>query len=189
MLLVLLFGLPVCGGGESSEAGTPAPGSGGLTLEVSFSPEPLRAGQPVTWSLQVTNDGPDSVTLTFRTGQDGEAVLRRGGTEVYRWSAQRFFSQALRRERLDAGQHKTFKLEDDALRADPGDYELEAALAAESYRPAGTESGEGAGDHQGEGDDERPLKALDEEAGPSEDEGEDEKTPREVESLPAQKGQ
>jgi hypothetical protein len=131
MLLVFLFGLPVCGGGESSVARAPAPSSGGLSLGVSFSPEPLRAGQPVTWSLQVTNDGADSVTLNFRNGQDGDVALRRGGTEAYRWSAQRFFSQALRHERLDAGQHKTFKLEEEALRADPGDYELEATLAAE----------------------------------------------------------
>src|SRR5207237_116577 len=95
--LAFLLALTGCGGHDGSAAHTPAEGSGGLSLSVSFSPERLRAGRPVTWSLRVTNTGTDTVTLTFRTGDD-----------------------------------------------------------------------------EGEGDDERPLEALDEEAGPSEDEGEHE---------------
>jgi Intracellular proteinase inhibitor len=132
MVLALLLGLPVCGG-DRSEADGPA--TGGLSLSVTFSPDALRSGRPVTWSIEVTNGGSEPVTLTFRTGQDGDVVLRRDGTEAYRWSARRFFSQALRHERLDAGQHRTFTLADEALRADPGDYDLEAILAAEPAPP------------------------------------------------------
>ena len=129
--LAFLLALTGCGGHDGSAAHTPAEGPGGLSLSVSFSPDRLGTGKPVAWSLQVTNTGTDTVTLTFRTAQDGDVVLRRGTVEAYRWSAQRFFSQALRHERLDAGGHKTFELEEEALRAGPGDYELEAALAAE----------------------------------------------------------
>jgi hypothetical protein len=128
----VLLALTGCGGGEGdSEGSRSAGGSGGLSLALSFSPEPLRAGQPVTWSLEVANGAKDPVTLTFPSGQHGDVVLLRDGTEAYRWSSTKFFAQAVVKERLEAGGDKTFPLEERALSVEPGDYDLVATLAAE----------------------------------------------------------
>jgi hypothetical protein len=102
-----------------------------LSLDVSFSPEPLRTGRPVTWSLEVTNAAEGPVTLNFPSGQQGDVALLRGGTEAYRWSADRLFAQAVVKERLMAGEEKVFRLEEDSLAVEPGDYDLVATLASQ----------------------------------------------------------
>jgi hypothetical protein len=121
--VALLLALTGCGGGEGD--------SRGVSLQLSFSPEPLRAGQPVTWSLEVTNGAKAPVTLTFPSGQYGDVVLLRDGAEAYRWSSDKFFPQAVVKERLEAGGDKVFPLEEKALSVEPGDYDLVATLAAE----------------------------------------------------------
>lgn len=132
-VLVLMTTLAGCGGdggGKESQSGTQK----GLSLSVDFE-APLRSGQPVTWKLEVENGGPEEVTLAFRSGKDGDVALVRGGAEVYRWSADKFFSQAMRHERLAVGEKKTFTLEERALSAEPGDYELLAGLDSEPAPP------------------------------------------------------
>lgn len=132
-VLVLLTTLAGCGGdggGSESQAGKQK----GLSLSVDFD-EPLRSGQPVTWKLEVENGGPDEVTLTFRSGKDGDVSLVRDGAEAYRWSGDKYFSQGMREERLAVGEKKTFMLEEKALSAEPGDYELLAGLDSEPAPP------------------------------------------------------
>ena len=140
LFAAVVFVLTGCGGGQGDSGGqgrgAPADGGGGLSLDLSFSPEPLRAGQPVTWSLEVSNGTKAPATLTFPSGQQGDVVLLRGGTEAYRWSADRLFAQAVVKERLEAGGHKTFPLEEKAVSVAPGDYDLVATLATEpALRP------------------------------------------------------
>jgi hypothetical protein len=132
-VLVLLTTLAGCGSnGDASET---QPGKEkGLSLSVDFD-EPLRAGQPVTWKLEVENGGPDEVTLVFRSGKDGDVALVQGGREAYRWSGNKYFSQAMRQERVAAGAKKTFTLEEQTLSAEPGDYELVAELDSEPAPP------------------------------------------------------
>jgi hypothetical protein len=134
-VLVLLTTLAGCGdrsgGRNESQSGAQKTG---LSLSVSFD-EPLREGKPVTWKLRVDNAGPGDVTLTFRSGKDGDVALVQGGREAYRWSAAKFFSQAMRQEPLKAGESRTFSLEEKALSAAPGDYELLAELASEPAPP------------------------------------------------------
>jgi hypothetical protein len=129
-MLVLLTTLTGCGGdgnGSQSQSGKQKPG---LSLSVDFD-EPLRSGGPVTWKLEVENGGPDEVTLVFRSGKNGDVTLRQGGREAYRWSGTKYFTQAIRQERVAAGDRKTFTLEEQALSAAPGDYELVAELDSE----------------------------------------------------------
>ena len=134
VVLVLLTTLTGCGsdsgGGSESQAGKQK----GLSLSVAFD-GPLRTGRPVTWKLLVENGGPDEVTLVFRSGKDGDVSLVRDGTEAYRWSGDKYFSQAMRQERLAVGEKKTFTLEEKALSAEPGDYELLAGLDSEPAPP------------------------------------------------------
>ncbi len=126
-VLVLLIALTGCGGdGDGGGSGTQAgKQQAGLALSVEFD-DPLRSGQPVTWKIVVENGGPDEVTLVFRSGKDGDVALVQGGREAYRWSATKYFTQAVREERLAVGERKAFTLEEKTLSAAPGDYELVA---------------------------------------------------------------
>jgi hypothetical protein len=134
LVLVLLTTLTGCGNDASGKSESQPGKQKGLSLSVDFD-EPLRSGQPVTWKLEVENGGPDEVTLVFRSGKDGDVSLVRGGREAYRWSGNKYFSQALRQERLAAGEKKTFTLEEQTLSAEPGDYELMAGLDSEPAPP------------------------------------------------------
>jgi hypothetical protein len=133
-LLVLLAALPGCGDDDGASAQQGAQQNGGLSLSVSFS-EPLRSGQPATWTLEVENGGSGETTLMFRSGKDGDVTLLRDGREAYRWSATRFFSQAMREVRIGPGARKTYTLEEKTLSADAGDYELVAELDSEPAPP------------------------------------------------------
>jgi hypothetical protein len=138
-MLVLFTTLTGCGGdggGNERQSGTQKEG---LSLSVDFD-EPLRSGGPVTWKLEVKNGGPDEVTLVFRSGKEGDVALIQGGREAYRWSGTKYFTQAIREERLAAGERKTFTLEEKALSAAPGDYELVAELDSEPAPPPGRRS-------------------------------------------------
>jgi hypothetical protein len=106
------------------------------TLEVRF-PDPLPAGQPVTWTISVTSHEDETVTLVFPSGQDGDVVLERAGAAepVYRWSDGMFFTQALRCRELPAGATLTFELQGESLDVEPGDYTLRATLAATPAPP------------------------------------------------------
>lgn len=126
-VLVVVAAATACGGGTVVNERRPA----GPSLEVRFSPDPLRAGKPVVFSLKVTNATDEAVTLTFSSGQSGDVVLLRDGDEAYRWSAERLFTEAIRKEPLGPGERRVYRLEEPALAVEPGDYELVASLAAE----------------------------------------------------------
>ncbi|MCA1843962.1 MAG: hypothetical protein LC792_12420 [Actinobacteria bacterium] len=100
----------------------------------------LKSGSPVTWKLEVENAGPDEATLVFRSGKDGDVALLRDGRETYRWSGDKYFSQAMRQVHLKPGERKTFSLEEKALSAEPGDYELVADLDSQPAPPAARRS-------------------------------------------------
>lgn len=131
ILMSLASGCGEDGGASESQGGTQQPG---LSLSVSFD-EPLRSGKPVTWKLEVSNGGPEAATLGFRSGKDGDVALLRDGREAYRWSSTRYFTQAMREERLEPGERKTFPLEDKGFSAEAGDYELVAMLDSEPAPP------------------------------------------------------
>lgn len=131
ILMTLAGGCGEDGGASESQDGTQQPG---LSLSVSFD-EPLRSGVAVTWTLEVANGGPAAVTLVFRSGKDGDVALLRDGREAYRWSSTRYFTQAMRQQRLEPGERKTFPLEDKGFSAEAGDYELVAELDSEPAPP------------------------------------------------------
>ncbi len=133
-LLLLLAALPGCGDEGGAPAAQAGKANGGLSLSVSFR-EPLRANQPVTWTLEVENGGSAEALLMFRSGKDGDVSLLQGGREAYRWSATRFFSQAMRQVPIGPGERKTYTLEEKALPAAAGDYELVAELDSEPAPP------------------------------------------------------
>jgi hypothetical protein len=133
-LLVILATLAGCGDDAGGSERQEAEQKEGLALSVSFT-TPLRTGAPVTWTLEVENGGPGEATLVFNSGKEGDVTLLQGGREAYRWSGTRFFTQAMRQVRLAPGERRAFTLEDKALTAAAGDYELVAELASEPAPP------------------------------------------------------
>jgi hypothetical protein len=133
-VLVLLTTLTSCGSDGHGSERQSGQQKTGLSLSVKFD-GPLRSGGPVTWTLEVENGGPDDVTLVFSSGKNGDIALTQGGREAYRWSGTKYFTQAVRQERLAAGERKTFTLEEQTLSAAPGDYELVAELDSQPAPP------------------------------------------------------
>lgn len=95
----------------------------------------LRSGAPVTWTLTLTNGGDSDVELVFGTGQDGDVALSDGETEVYRWSDEMAFTQAVRCQVIPAGATATYELRQPVLDVEPGQYQLRASLAATPKPP------------------------------------------------------
>lgn len=121
-----------CGGDDDDADEAREPLGGGLVMKLTVEPDEPRSGAPVTWTLEVINAGVEAITLTFPTSQRGDVVLRREGAKepVYRWSAERFFAEAVTEERLRPNRNKRYELDEKALSVPAGDYELEATLKA-----------------------------------------------------------
>lgn len=84
----------------------PAPGDGGPAPLVSSLQ--VRPGDgEVELTLQVTNPSDQPVELTFPTGQSFDFVVQRDGRELWRWSADRMFTQAMRSTTLAPGETVT----------------------------------------------------------------------------------
>ncbi len=106
----------------------PVPG-GTVSLSVRYD-LPLRSGSTPVWYLTVSNDGLPAI-LTFPSGQKGEVVLvGADGAEVYRWSANRTFIQAIANESLPTADSLVYELEGTELKVPPGEYELVASILA-----------------------------------------------------------
>jgi len=133
VVLALITAVAGCGAGGDSSERQAGKQKRGLVLSASF--DELKSNKPVTWKLEVENDGPDEATLAFRSGKDGDVALLKDGREAYRWSGDKYFSQAMRQVHLEPGEKKTFTLEEKALTTEPGDYELVADLDSEPAPP------------------------------------------------------
>ena len=129
-MLVAPAALAGCHRGDRATTGGVVSYNDTFSFWVSFD-EPVRTGHPVTWVLNIENRSKNPVTLRFSSGKDGDLALQQGGREVYRWSANRVFSQALRQVHLAAGARHAFPLQDKALAAPAGDYELVAVMASD----------------------------------------------------------
>ncbi|MFQ3293753.1 MAG: hypothetical protein ACI9PP_000600 [Halobacteriales archaeon] len=83
----------------------------------------------VAFTFEVTNQDDAPVELQFSDGQESDLVIEDAdGTEVWRWSAGRMFTQMLQQKQLIPDGTLTYEFEWDA--PDPGEYEATATLAA-----------------------------------------------------------
>ena len=65
----------------------------------------VRVAKEVTFTLHVTNSGPKLVELSFPSGQTHDFVVTDStGREVWRWSSDRMFTQALQNRQIPAGE-------------------------------------------------------------------------------------
>ncbi|MFB6302999.1 MAG: BsuPI-related putative proteinase inhibitor [Haloferacaceae archaeon] len=82
----------------------------------------------VEFAFSVTNAGTEPVDIEFRSGQVADVVVGGDGDEVWRWSDDEMFTQAIRTETLAPGE----SLRHEARWEGPpaGEYVAEASLEA-----------------------------------------------------------
>lgn len=86
----------------------------------------VTVGENVRFEFVVTNTGADPVEVTFRNGGQADFVVYEEGSEVWRWSEGRMFTQMLQPATFDPGDEAVF--EEVWPDAQPGDYTAEATL-------------------------------------------------------------
>ncbi|MHB0998779.1 MAG: BsuPI-related putative proteinase inhibitor [Armatimonadota bacterium] len=121
----LTRGIPLIGGG--------IPVSEGLQIRLRTGQSSYNAGSSVNMTLTVTNTGDTARTLRFPTGQRYDFIVTQDGQEVWRWSAGRFFTQALAQQRLDPDESLEFtdvwrQVDNRRQRVSPGEYEITGVL-------------------------------------------------------------
>lgn len=107
---------------------------GPLALEASVSARTFESGEAVRVTLVVRNTGASPVGLTFTSGQRAEFIVRRPrGDEVWRWSHDKAFTQAIQTLALRPQEPLTIAETWDqrdlqGRRVDPGSYEVIAVF-------------------------------------------------------------
>ncbi len=66
-------------------------------------------GDSVHFAFQITNTSSQPVELRYRNGQSYDFLVLRGEMEVWRWSSDQMFTQALRQEQLQPGETLEFE--------------------------------------------------------------------------------
>ena len=138
----MLVGLAACGDdgsekGSADEAAAPVirpdcpeETTQGMKLSVKLRTAAApRAGNDITWQLIVTNDG-ETGTVVSPSAQPGDVVLMQHGEEVYRWSREKMFSQAIQCFELRSGRSARLDLPPDRLDIGAGEYEVTASVAS-----------------------------------------------------------
>ena len=82
------------------------------------------------FSLQVTNTRTTPLTLNFNSGQQFDFVVLRGTQEVWRYSGEMMFTQALQSETLAPGETETYTATWSPLPGSAGEYTVRALLTA-----------------------------------------------------------
>ena len=82
------------------------------------------------FSLQLTNTAATPLRLEFSSGQQFDFVVLRGAQEVWRWSGDRMFTQALQSEALAPGETRTYTATWAPLPGSAGEYTVRARLTA-----------------------------------------------------------
>jgi len=90
-------------------AGPPSSQPGPLALELRATRTELPPGGETTFMLIVTNQGQQPARLQFASGQTYDFILLKGEQEVWRWSHDRMFTQALRSLTLGPGESLSYQ--------------------------------------------------------------------------------
>lgn len=86
----------------------------------------VESGNPVSFTLTVTNTGNEPREIRFRSGLEADFAVSRDGEECWRWSDGRMFTQALRTETFAPGESTTYA--ESWEPSEPGTYTVVAAL-------------------------------------------------------------
>jgi hypothetical protein len=127
--LVLALWLAGCAAGAPAPTPSAAPPLL-ATVQVGTFPD------SVHFVLQVTNTTDRPIELAFGSGQSFDFAVRRGDRELWRWSADRMFTQALRSETLAPGDTKRYDAGWIPGAGASGEYTVTGTLTDREYRVA-----------------------------------------------------
>jgi hypothetical protein len=145
LLVVVALLAPGCrAGGRGGDAATPGArpsgrllvGLGAEGLDARGGRLTVPAGRAVTFGVVAENRGRESARLVFPTAQSFDLVVSRDGREVWRWSAGRVFSQAVREEEVRPGERRAESItwpgtDQQGQAVEPGTYEVRGLIATE----------------------------------------------------------
>lgn len=100
--------------------------SNGLSVEIEVGDGASQVDEPVDLLLVVSASEP--VTLQFSSGQRFDFVVSKDGEEVWRWSGDQFFTQALGEESLGAGDELRYEAQWTPM--EEGSYEVVGLVTA-----------------------------------------------------------
>ncbi len=92
------------------------------------------AGEEVTFVLQVTNTTDSPLEVTFGSGQSFDFRVASDRGEVWRWSADQAFTQALRMERLEPGESRRYEAVWRPARGETGEFVATGVLTSSDHR-------------------------------------------------------
>lgn len=90
----------------------------------------IAIGEATVWPFDLTNGTDAEMTLTFTSGQRMELTLHDDSGEVYRWSDEMMFTQAIEEVALSAGATFPYVLRGEPIDLPPGDYAAKAWVTA-----------------------------------------------------------
>ena len=91
----------------------------------------VRVDEPVLFPMDLTNVTDIPTDLTFFSGQRAEVVFEDGSGEVYRWSSDMMFTQAIETIAIEAGATVPYVLTGEPIDLAPGDYTAKAWVTAD----------------------------------------------------------
>ncbi|MBW3629490.1 MAG: hypothetical protein KY464_09350 [Gemmatimonadetes bacterium] len=92
------------------------------------------------FSLQITNTAATPLELRFNSGQSFDFVVTRGAQEIWRWSSEQMFTQALRSETLAPGETRTYTATWAPVPRVSGEFTVRARLTAQNAQTEQTTS-------------------------------------------------
>jgi hypothetical protein len=128
-LFALLLIANACSGNEVSGDRRTV---GGVGVTFSVAPSRAEVGRPVRFTLRLTNVTGKTEQLTFPTGQRYDFWVMDGDEEVWRWSDDRVFTQAITKASIDT--QGTLVLTENWTPDRSGDFEVFGELAADGYK-------------------------------------------------------
>ena len=133
LLLALVVGVcSICTAcASSSDVAGERRNVGSVTMTFTVSPARAKAGQTVRLTIRLVNNSGRPTALSFPTSQRYDFWITQGEREVWRWSADRVFTQDVTRE--DLGGQTGMSFAESWRAAETGDLVAHARLTAQSY--------------------------------------------------------
>ena len=81
----------------------------GLKLELKLDEPAYKPNKPITMTLTVTNPSKETFRDSFRSSQAYDFIVKQEAVEIWRWSADKFFAQAITEFTLAPGESESFE--------------------------------------------------------------------------------
>jgi hypothetical protein len=111
-----------------------------LVLKMDLPRETFSSGENIPIELFLKNEGAGTVKLFYQTAQKFEVVVQtRKGSEIWRWSADKFFTQMLEEAILQPGEEMSFsvswnQVDNQGERISSGQYRVKGWSMAKQLR-------------------------------------------------------